>query len=112
MQWLPEVVSQTSAPLPLSPSLALGRFRRIPATQLAAVRDPFAEVGPVEPGTPEEEDGPGDHAHRAVGPAVAPHQRRGDAEHAEADGALAAEAALGARTPAALAPEARVLGEP
>jgi hypothetical protein len=96
----------------LTNSRALGRFRRIPAAKLSAIGDALAEVGPIQPGAPEQEDAAGDHADGAVGPAVAAHQRRGDAEHAEADRGLTAEAAFGAGAAAAFAPEAHMLGEP
>src|SRR5690349_23981578 len=73
--------------------------RRLGAPQGAAIRDAIMQVAPVGPGAEEHQDGAGDDGHVHVVPGVAADDGGGNAEHAEPDRRLAAEAALGTRGP-------------
>src|SRR5215218_2916528 len=69
----------THRPLPDPPSsLGLVALRR-PSSQLASVADPLPEVGAVEPGAEEEQEGADHDGDGAVPPGVAPQERGGHA---------------------------------
>src|SRR3954471_5669995 len=101
----------THCPLSDSSLLRLLALRRS-SSQLSPVADPLAEVGAVEAGAPEEQEGADHHGDRAVPPGVTSEKGGGHADHAEHDGGLAAEVPLGASAAEALALVEHLLGQP